>query len=253
MATSDDYSPTEQTWTSRVAETLCSTLAEWLESETVNVNKYPKRFHKAIKNQATIGWRHFFSGKLATEWLVLQEESATKTKGEKRASYIWGASIVEVALLQFIELWELRNTEVHGKTKEQQENTRKATLAVEVKRLNSMRELARPSDVCLFIDNESEYLEKSTARTMATYISSHRRAIVDSVKKWAKTSQTGATSIINWLQTSNTTTTIEQLHSRQRNRLINDGRKKERRRTRKQQHGRQTSIAGFFTLNNVIT
>ena len=116
-----------------------------------------------------------------------------------------------------------------------------------------MKEIARPSDTCLFITNESEYIDRSTARTIATFVSSHRRAILDSVKKWAKTSQTGVTLILNWLQNSNTASTIENIHSRQRSRLINDGRKKERRRRRQQQHGRQKSIAGYFTLNNVLT
>jgi hypothetical protein len=227
-------------------------IAEWLEFDQVDLRKYPQRFHKAIKTQETIRWRHFFAGKISTEWLKLQEESTTKTKQAKQASYIWGASILEVALSRFIELWELRNNEVHGKTIDQQEHTRKLRLAVEIKRLNAMKAHARPSDVCLFIDEEDSYLETSTARTMATYISSHRRAIIDSVKKWAETSVTGVTSILNWLHDCNTVETIEKIHSRQRSRLINDGRKNRRRR-RPQQHGRQKSIAGYFTLNRITT
>jgi len=235
-----------------ITETLCSAIAEWLEFNQVDTQKYPQRFHKAIKTQETIGWRHFFAGKISTEWLQLQEESITTTKGAKQVGYIWGASIMEVALSKSIELWELRNEEVHGKTIEQQEHTRKSKLAIEVKRLNAMREHARPSDVCLFIDQEDIYLEISTARTMATYISSHRRAIIDSVKKWAATSQTGVTSILNWLHDCNTVETIEKIHTRQRSKLLNDGRKKKRRR-RPQQHGRQRSIAGYFTLNRMTT
>jgi len=232
-----------------ITETLCSTIAEWLETETVEHTQYPQKFHKAIVAQTTIGWRHVFSGKISTEWLVLQEESNNKTNGEKRASYIWGASVIEVTLLQFIDLWEIRNEEVHGKTIEQQETTRKAKLATEVKRLNAMRDIARPSDACLFIDNEQEYLERSTARTIATFVSSHRRAILDSVQKWSKTSMTRATSILHWLNNSNTATTIEKIHTRQRSRLMMVGRRRRRRR-RQQQHGRQTSIAGYFSLHN---
>jgi hypothetical protein len=236
-----------------ITETICTALAEWLEYGTVDVEKYPQRFHKAIKSQTVVGWRHFFGGKISRDWLLLQEDSNTITTKEKRASYSWGASIIEVTLLQVIELWELRNDEVHGKTIEQQEQTRKTKLTVEIKRLNEMREYARPSDVCLFIEEEEDYLEKSTARTMATFISSHRRAIIDSVKKWAKTSQTGATTILRWLGNSNTAETIEKIHTRQRQSLLSDGRKKERRRRRKQQqHGRQTSIAGYYTLHRSL-
>jgi len=100
-------------------------IAEWLETEHVDIEEYPVRFHPAIKSQSIIGWRHLFAGRLSQEWLLLQEESTTVTTVRKRHSSVWGASIIEVLVVQFIKLWELRNEEVHGKTEEQQEQTRK--------------------------------------------------------------------------------------------------------------------------------
>jgi hypothetical protein len=50
-----------------------------------------------------------------------------------------------------------------------------------------MKDKARPSDMYLFHENEEEYIEKSTAQTIATWVSSHRRATGNSVKKWALT------------------------------------------------------------------
>jgi len=42
--------------------------------------------------------------------------------------------------------------------------------------------------MCLFHNNEEEYSGTSTAQIMiATWVSSHRQAILDSVKKWALT------------------------------------------------------------------
>jgi hypothetical protein len=38
-----------------------------------------------------------------------------------RNDYIWGASIVEILLGKIIELWKIRNDEVHGITEEIQE------------------------------------------------------------------------------------------------------------------------------------
>ena len=38
--------------------------------------------------------------------------------GTRRETYILGASVVEVSIKSFIELWEQRNEEVHGKTEE---------------------------------------------------------------------------------------------------------------------------------------
>ena len=71
---------------------------------------------------------------------------------------------------------------------------------MEVSRLNSLKDSARPSDMFLFHTNEAEYIEESTSQTVATWISSHRKAMTNSVKKWAATSQTGATSIVGWMR-----------------------------------------------------
>ena len=237
-----------------IGEGMCTAIAEWLETGTVDETNYPPRFTRAITSQNMIGWRHLFGGKLSQEWLKLQEESKRKTKGHKRNSFVWGASIIEVILSNFIELWELRNEEVHGKTEEQQERTRKAKLMVEVRRLNAMRPNARPSDECLFIDKEDEFIEKSSAKTIATYISSHRRAIINSVKKWAKLSYTGVATISQWASRNNSAETMERNNSIRRDRLINDGRKKERRRRRRlaaRSTTRQISISGFLSLNNI--
>jgi formate dehydrogenase assembly factor FdhD len=39
-----------------IEETLCTSISEWLETGTVDVNNYPAGFHAAINTQTTIGW-----------------------------------------------------------------------------------------------------------------------------------------------------------------------------------------------------
>jgi hypothetical protein len=237
-----------------LGETICTVVAEWLETGNVDISKYPIKYATAIISQENIGWRHFFGGKISQEWLKLQDESTNITTTKKPEGYIWGASLAETTLKKFINLWELRNEEVHGRTIEQQESTRKEKLGTEVKKLNSMKNKARPSDMCLFHENEEEYIEQSTATMIATWVSSHRRAILNSVKKWALTAAKGSTSILQWAKVSNEPEVIERFHSRQRNRLINDGRKKEQRRNISTQSTastvRQSSISSYYTLTN---
>jgi hypothetical protein len=218
------------------------------QRQSTDITKYPVRFHAALKSQEKIGWRHLFAGRISQEWLILQGNSTTTTKIRKRHNSVWGASIVEILLSQFIKLWELRNEEVHGKTEEQQEKTRKMKLSIEVKRLNEMRDIARPSDVCLFHDDIEKYIEQSTAKTIAIFISSHRRAIV---KKYAAKSLQGATLIINWVRGENTKNdaAIDRIHTKQRNTLLH--RRKEIERPEQQSRSRQTTIAGYYTLNNI--
>ena len=52
----------------------------------------------------------------------LLHDNYMTTNGTRREAYIWGASVVEVSTKSFIELWEQRNEEVHGKTEAQKQN-----------------------------------------------------------------------------------------------------------------------------------
>jgi predicted alpha/beta-fold hydrolase len=45
-----------------------------------------------------------------------------------------------------------------------------------------------------------KYLDNSTAQTIATYISSHRKAIANSVKKHMTAPQAGVTSVVQWIR-----------------------------------------------------
>jgi hypothetical protein len=70
-------------------------------------------------------------------------DSTNETVGKKRDCYVWGASIVEITPKYFIKLWEHRcNEEVHGKTTEQQETTRKTKLSIDARKLNSLKDKA---------------------------------------------------------------------------------------------------------------
>jgi hypothetical protein len=48
----------------------------------------------------------------------------------------------------------------------------------------------------LFHADIEEFLDNSTAQTIATFISSHRKAIANSVKKYTAESQAGVTSVV---------------------------------------------------------
>jgi hypothetical protein len=182
-------------------ETLSTSIAEWLETGEVNVvSNYPIKYANAILSQERIGWRHFFAGKILQEWLTLQADSTNKTVGKKRDYYVWGASVVEITLKYFIKLWEQRNEEVYGKSTEQQETTRKTKLSIDARKLNNLKDKAHPVDMGFVHADIEEFLDTSTAQTIATYISSHRKAVAKSVKKYTAASQAGVTSVVQWIR-----------------------------------------------------
>ena len=91
--------------------------------------------------------------------------------------------MVEALLSEFVRLWEIRNQEIHGETKERNETLRKKRLTIETKRLNSLRDDARPGDQFLFHEDVDEFIEKSTAKRIGSWVRSHRIAIKNSVLK----------------------------------------------------------------------
>jgi hypothetical protein len=82
----------------------------------------------------------------------------------------------------------------------------------------------------LFHADIEEFLDNSTAQSIAIYISSHRKAISNNVKKYTAASQAGETSVVQWIRGwSNNDDIIEKLYARQRKDLLEtDGWKKER-------------------------
>ena len=130
-----------------------------------------------------------------------------------------GASVAETTLTYFFKLWEIRNDEeVHGKSVEQQERTRKIKLSADARKLNALKgDKARPVDMGLFHNDIKEFIDKSTAQTIATFISSYKRAIANSVKKYKEASQAGATSLVQWSRGwSNNNIVIERMNTQQR-------------------------------------
>jgi hypothetical protein len=100
-----------------------------------------------------------------------------------------------------------------------------------------------------------QYIEDSTARTLANYISSHSKAIKNSVTKWAKQSEHGVRSIVGWILGLNETNdaALNRIQQLQRDKILGDGRKKEQRRRRNNKvDPRQIPIDRFFSLTNRI-
>lgn len=96
-----------------------------------------------------------------------------------------------------------------------------------------------------------EFIDQSTAQTIATFISSHRKEITNSVNKYKEASQAGVTSVVQWIRGwSDNNEAIERMNARRRKEILEtDGRKKERR--RRKSSGRQKSIVGFLSLMSI--
>ena len=200
-----------------------------MDTGTVVADEFPERFHRAIYSQYAIGWDNFFRGKFSQEWLVLFDEKNPNLDNNNRYTrqYVWGANIIENTLRHVIELWEIRNGQVHGRTNKEREQKRKSRHIQELKKLFEKKNDVRPADIVLFPEDEDEFIEKSTAQGIADYISMHSKAIKNSVNDWKKRSIKGARTILGWLQKdSRNEARIERTVRRDRDKLIQDSHKR---------------------------
>jgi hypothetical protein len=76
-----------------------------------------------------------------------------------------------------------------------------------------MKDIARPRDMFLSHADGDEYIEQSTSQTLACRISSHRKAILNSVKKWATKAQSGSSGIIEWMRGEENNGAIDRTHT----------------------------------------
>ena len=138
-------------------------------------------------------------GRLSQEWLTLQG-SYTTTNNIYRESYVWASSIVEISLTKFMELWEQRNQDVHGKTEVQQQSRQLQKLRIEIRKLHNLRDQTRPSDDFIFHDDLDGFLENTTATKAANYISSTKRIILHSIATAAKAAVNKTKNALEWFK-----------------------------------------------------
>ena len=114
--------------------------------------------------------------------------------------YIWGASIVETCLRMMIDLWEMRNDEVHGKEAASIEQKRKERAAITIRELHKLEEQSQPSDSILIYQDMEATIKRVPAATLEAFIATKTKAINNSVREWAKRSTGRVRSIVDWIR-----------------------------------------------------
>ena len=84
-----------------------------------------------------------------------------------------------------IELWEIRNKEVHGKDEATKQLKKKANAAISVRALYNLQEQARPSNSFLFYPDVEEEIKHAIAAKLERFIAMKIRPIHNNVYKWA--------------------------------------------------------------------
>ena len=144
---------------------IASILTDFMDNGCVNPNNYDHRFHAAIYSQYAIGFDQWFLGKISQHWLNLFLCHLPPNPSLDQR-YNWGRDIIELTLRHMIDLWELRNREVHGTTDTEIESIRKRRVTAEIEQYFALRSKCCLCDRDLFPDNTKDFIDKSTSHEM---------------------------------------------------------------------------------------
>merc|ERR1712086_957601 len=221
-----------------VINSMADILTEYLDHGEVTPAKYDEKYHMAIKNQERIGFEFFFLGKISQQWLNLYTDIEPDTSNTQR--YSWGSKIIELTLNKMIELWEIRNKEVHGETDEEIELIRKRRAIDEITCYFALKEKVCICDQSLFPDNFDDFLNKSSARGLKEWIRMNNGWIAASIKR-RESGNLGTGPLLPWLglDDKNTEEVLTIIRENRRRQVLleearKEAKKKERRKKRRE-------------------
>ena len=104
-------------------------------------------------------------GKLSQEWEQIQGPTKTE-QGKTRPAYLWGASLVELLMNHMIILWVQRNLDVHGSTKQEENQQLLRRHRTTIKELFQLQPKTCPREDYVFKDLEGSGSDGTRKREM---------------------------------------------------------------------------------------
>ena len=91
-------------------------LQNWRYGRTINICEFTNEngIRDAFQDQSTIGWNNFILGRWSQRWQLVQQRFIKQTDS-KRSSLRWTTSIINKLLYVVWDIWNFRNSLVHGK------------------------------------------------------------------------------------------------------------------------------------------
>ena len=113
-------------------------------------------------------------------------------------SYLWGTSVIEICLRQYIELWEQINQEGHNSTNHIY--LEEECIAKEMRKLHALRHKAKFRDEAMVLENVENFIEIFTVvHKLKEYITMNKEAMSRSVQKAGGVTTCNTQPIYRWL------------------------------------------------------
>jgi hypothetical protein len=124
---------------------------------------------RVYDNQTEIGWQHFIRGRMLIEWgNMINDHLSTQRRYNFNAEH-WGSKVLAINWKFILELWDLRNKEVHGDTPETAAFIRRQNMINEIKHIQETN-THLPASAKALINRDVISLRAMTTSSIAGYL-----------------------------------------------------------------------------------
>ena len=97
---------------------------------------YPSRYTPLLVAQASIGWDQLFRGRWALQWHGMHQQYLEQTQaGREQDSIEWMSHVGKAFIQAWLEVWEKRVKDRHGKDKATQAIKQRAHILAQLEEL----------------------------------------------------------------------------------------------------------------------
>jgi hypothetical protein len=146
----------------------------WLETGRYCVpipptSEQDRLLQNTVTTQNSIGWQHFVRGRMTIEWCHhINIHLANQTKHKITAEQ-WGSSILTINWKYILQLWDQRNSELHGTSPEITEVSRRKSMIEEIQYIQSGL-LNVSFNIVSLINQPTEELKKLSIQALEAYL-----------------------------------------------------------------------------------
>ena len=142
---------------------LLQGLSSWLNQTFFDTSGTPPRYCQLLLEQHEIGWHQLLMGRFSLQWARLQQTHLSAQQPIKgRSGDRWTSQMATLLLRAWLDLWELRNQDRHGKDAALKAKAKKEQTLRELELLYALRPQVLQKDRSLFFATYDQHTDKPT-------------------------------------------------------------------------------------------
>lgn len=178
-----------------LTKVLLNGLDTWFQGgHQLEGDQFSPKFHRLIRQQNQIGWRQLFSGRLSREWAGLQDDyiflsrarqrdqpNSTSLVSRRYTGDTWCTAIITEIWAQWLQVWTLRNADIHGHDQRTRAIQREKVLNARLQAIYQQRFQMEPRVQDLLYDTIEEHSRQSS-NSIQNWLAVHEATITASIR-----------------------------------------------------------------------